>query len=247
MNSSCWSVAAHRVLCKGHRVHGLLLAHWRPVNARPWAQCCAHNKDEEGASAAAALMQRATHDWKSQEFTIQGKKHSEALCWSSTANLDPSNKKELESKFYLSFRISLFDSKKSCRDDSNLFVSMMSNSQSQFTKVVFYLLCVQLFFVLALLAVESSSEIFVRLPQQLVYGSTPQFISTRKADQDWNRCCTKSVNFIIRIFNLILRLQKHYSSLQDSVVLIFPGAAGPDSSTQLLKDRIQKSDEKNGI
>ena len=29
-------------------------------------------------------------------------------------------------------------------------------------------------------------------------------------------------------------------------MLIFPGAAGPDSSTQLLKDRILKSDEKNG-
>ena len=39
---------------------------------------------------------------------------------------------------------------------------------------------------------------------------------------------------------------KNAIPLQDSVVLIFPGAAGPDSSTQLLKDRILKSDEKNG-
>ena len=33
---------------------------------------------------------------------------------------------------------------------------------------------------------------------------------------------------------------------QDSVVLIFPGAAGPDSSTQLLKERIEISDKENG-
>lgn len=41
----------------------------------------------------------------------------------------------------------------------------------------------QLLFVLALLGVESTSEIFVRLPQQLIYGSTPQFVSARKANQ----------------------------------------------------------------
>ena len=104
----------------------------------------------------------------------------------------------------------------------------------------------QLFFVLALLAVESSSEIFVRLPQQLIYGSTPQFISTRKADQVCNRLLVKPVDlpFIqspISNFHI-----KNAIPLQDSVVLIFPGAAGPDSSTQLLKDRILKSDEKNG-
>ena len=34
--------------------------------------------------------------------------------------------------------------------------------------------------------------------------------------------------------------------LQDSVVLIFPGAAGPDSSTELLKERILNSDKENG-
>ena len=37
-----------------------------------------------------------------------------------------------------------------------------------------------------------------------------------------------------------------YNLSQDSVVLIFPGAAGPDSSTKLLKERIEGSDKKNG-
>lgn len=41
----------------------------------------------------------------------------------------------------------------------------------------------QLLFVLALLALESSSEVFVRLPQQMIYGSTPQFVSARKPEQ----------------------------------------------------------------
>lgn len=77
----------------------------------------------------------------------------------------------------------LWIEKKQSRDCSACSVSMVSKLKSLNVSFIHDMLRVQLFFVLALLAVESSSEIFVRLPQQLIYGSTPQFVSTRKSDQ----------------------------------------------------------------
>ena len=63
-------------------------------------------------------------------------------------------------------------------------LSHASNSSlTDYNTIYFLSSHCQLLFVLALLALESSSEVFVRLPQQMIYGSTPQFISARKPEQ----------------------------------------------------------------
>jgi hypothetical protein len=75
---------------------------------------------------------------------------------------------------------------------------------------------IKLLFLLGVVGLETSSEIFVRLPQQLVYGSAPIYAPERKPDQD-------------------------------SVVIIFPGAGGPDENTDSLRNKIKNEDAKSGI
>lgn len=76
----------------------------------------------------------------------------------------------------------------------------------------------KLLFVLGLVGVESVSEIYVRLPQEIIYGSKPtplEYSSARK--------------------------------VSENMVIIFPGAGGPDTYTDLLRQKISNSDRKAGV
>ena len=75
---------------------------------------------------------------------------------------------------------------------------------------------IQIIFLLSALTIESSAEIFARLPQQVIYGSSPTVI------------------------------QKNEIS-KDKLVLLFPGAGGPDNNLYSLKDTIIKSDNEKNI
>lgn len=74
----------------------------------------------------------------------------------------------------------------------------------------------KLIFLLFLLSIETSSEIYVRLPQQIIYGSSPRSLPLEKIDGKRN------------------------------VLLIFPGAGGPDANSDQLEAQIQASDKKAG-
>lgn len=73
----------------------------------------------------------------------------------------------------------------------------------------------KLVFLLSLITIETSSEIFVRLPQEIVYGSQPIPIAN-KIDTE-------------------------------SIVLIFPGAGGPDKLTDRLANSIRYNDRKQRV
>lgn len=77
---------------------------------------------------------------------------------------------------------------------------------------------IKLLFLLAVLAIESTSEIYVRLPQEIVYGRRPEPIPLVADSED-----------------------------ADSVVLIFPGAGGPDYNTDKLQRSITDDDRIKGI
>lgn len=77
---------------------------------------------------------------------------------------------------------------------------------------------IKLIFLLAVLAIESTSEIYVRLPQELIYGRRPEPIPIVVDSED-----------------------------ADSVVLIFPGAGGPDYNTDKLQRSITDDDRIKGI
>ncbi|KAJ1391381.1 hypothetical protein B484DRAFT_439604, partial [Ochromonadaceae sp. CCMP2298] len=72
-------------------------------------------------------------------------------------------------------------------------------------------------FLLLVLGLEGSTEVFVRFPQQVVYGSTPPPIERLSA------------------------------SAGQGLVLVFPGAGGPDIRTDALVKSIKRSDEKKGV
>lgn len=74
---------------------------------------------------------------------------------------------------------------------------------------------IKLLFLLSLISVETSTELFVRMPQEIIYGSTPMPITSRKGES--------------------------------SVVVIFPGAGGPDIHTETLKNRIISADRAKGV
>jgi hypothetical protein len=69
-------------------------------------------------------------------------------------------------------------------------------------------------FLIILIGLETSTEIFARIPQRVIYGSTPQ----------------------------------HLQNIgKQNVVLIFPGAGGPDQNTESLKKQIEITDKKKSI
>ena len=70
---------------------------------------------------------------------------------------------------------------------------------------------IQVLVLLSALTIESSAEIFARLPQQMIYGSSPTVIQKNEITKD-------------------------------KLVLLFPGAGGPDSNLYSLRDNIIKSD-----
>lgn len=76
---------------------------------------------------------------------------------------------------------------------------------------------IKLLFLLALIGIESSSEIYVRLPQEMVYGRSPDPIP------------------------IVGR------SDAESMVVIFPGAGGPDYNTDKLLRSISENDRIKGI
>lgn len=73
----------------------------------------------------------------------------------------------------------------------------------------------KLCFLFGVLSLETGSELFVRMPQQWLYGSSPVPIVGREKDQ--------------------------------SVVVIFPGAGGPDVHTENLKNKIMLSDRSHRV
>lgn len=73
----------------------------------------------------------------------------------------------------------------------------------------------KLLFLMGIISVETASEIYIRAPQEIVYGSSPSPISLSKG--------------------------------QEQLVLIFPGANGPDQYTDKLKNRIIASDREKGL
>jgi len=77
---------------------------------------------------------------------------------------------------------------------------------------------IKLIFLLVVLAIESTSEIYVRLPQEMIYGRRPEPIPLAANSED-----------------------------ADSVVLIFPGAGGPDYNTDKLQRSITADDRIKGI
>ena len=78
---------------------------------------------------------------------------------------------------------------------------------------------IKLLFVLTLLGVETTEEVYVRLPQAVIYGSTPR----RLTPQEFN------------------------PGVDENIAIIFPGAGGPDVFTQQLMSSIQREDKKYGI
>jgi len=76
---------------------------------------------------------------------------------------------------------------------------------------------VKLLFVLGLVSFEGATEVYVRLPQQMLYGSSPQALSPGR------------------------------SAKQKNVVLLFPGAGGPDKNSALLQRRIIEADRRKGV
>ena len=64
-------------------------------------------------------------------------------------------------------------------------------------------------------ALGCGPELYARIPQEIVYGSSPPPITTRQGE--------------------------------NAVLVIFPGAGGPDQNTARLKDRIIASDQKKGV
>ena len=71
---------------------------------------------------------------------------------------------------------------------------------------------IKLTFLLGVLSLETSAEIYARLPQQWVYGSTPTFISQNEISKP-------------------------------NLVLLFPGAGGPDNNLNTLKNNIIYNDK----
>ena len=76
----------------------------------------------------------------------------------------------------------------------------------------------KLLFVVGLIGIESMSELYVRIPQEVVYGSQPKPLE----------------NSLVR-------------RTVDSATIIFPGAGGPDVYTDLLRNRIKEGDDEAGI
>jgi len=77
---------------------------------------------------------------------------------------------------------------------------------------------IKLLFLLAVVAIESTSEIYVRLPQEIIYGRRPDPIPFAADSED-----------------------------AESVVVIFPGAGGPDYNTDKLQRSITDNDRIKGI
>ena len=77
----------------------------------------------------------------------------------------------------------------------------------------------KLLFVLGLLSIETFEELYVRMPQQVIYGSTPRQLST----------------------------DEFLAGEDENLVIIFPGAGGPDLFTEQLKDSILYEDRKAGV
>lgn len=74
---------------------------------------------------------------------------------------------------------------------------------------------VKLWILLSIIGVEASTELFVRMPQEIVYGSAPPAITDSRG--------------------------------ADAMVLIFPGAGGPDVHTDDLRRKIEESDHSKGV
>ena len=76
----------------------------------------------------------------------------------------------------------------------------------------------KLLFVLGLLGIETLEEIYVRVPQQILYGSAPR------------------------------KLESHeFSGEDENLAIIFPGAGGPDRFTEELRESILDKDRKAGV
>ena len=76
----------------------------------------------------------------------------------------------------------------------------------------------KLLFVIGLIGIESSAEIFVRLPQEVIYSSKPRPLEKSLLRQS-----------------------------SDAITIIFPGAGGPDIYTDLLQSKIKTGDAEAGI
>lgn len=72
----------------------------------------------------------------------------------------------------------------------------------------------KLLFLFGLISVEASAEIFVRLPQEIVYGSKPSILPP---------------------------------VVKKNLLLIFPGAGGPDKNTDALRTKIISSDRSKRV
>ena len=77
----------------------------------------------------------------------------------------------------------------------------------------------KLLFVLGLLGVETCEELYVRVPQQVLYGSSPRQLS--------------SSEFV--------------AGEDENLAIIFPGAGGPDTYTASLRNSIIDKDRKAGV
>jgi hypothetical protein len=74
---------------------------------------------------------------------------------------------------------------------------------------------IKLLFLIGLLSIETSSELFVRIPLPVLYGATPPPIERTAKDKN--------------------------------ILLVFPGAGGPDGYTEALKGKIKASDRLKNV
>jgi len=77
---------------------------------------------------------------------------------------------------------------------------------------------IKLLLLLFFLGFETSTEIYVRIPQEIVYGSRPNLLDKSVINKE-----------------------------TENLLIIFPGAGGPDTYTEMLKNKIKESDAIVGV